>query len=294
MISDRQLLWLRRITVCLKRIPGLILLLDPLRKKFSRTNRRIVVADFDGSLKMGLELGEHMQSQIFWYGYYCRDIILLMDRILRPGMVVIDVGANIGEVTMAAARRIGPTGQVYSFEPMESLYARLAEHLQLNHLHQVKPIARGLSDKTGSATIFKAEVAFNDGTRHDGLGTLYPTDSRAVVAGEIELTTLDKFCSDLKITNIDLVKIDVEGAELNVLKGSLESLKRFQPYLIVEIQPDTAQNAGYQPNDIISLLRSLGYTFFVIGRKARLRPLSKDDLATFHNVLCVPDGAEVI
>lgn len=292
-MSERLLLSLRRFAVTLKRIPGFILILDPLRKSFSRKKKRVVISDFDGCFKLELNLDEHMQSQIFWYGYYSRDIVLLIDRILRPGMVVFDVGANIGEITMTAARRVGSTGRVYSFEPMATLHSRLTGHLGLNGLHQVTPIAKGLSDRIGSATIFRAEAPFKDGTRHDGLGTLYPTEARGVAAGEIELTTLDQFCSDAKVARIDFIKIDVEGAELAVLKGGLESLKRFRPYLIVEVQPDTASSAGYKSEDIISLLESAGYTFFVIGRKARLRPLKELDLTSFHNVLCVPAGAEI-
>jgi FkbM family methyltransferase len=292
-MNDQLLLLLRRFSVTLKRIPGFIFLLEPMRKLFASRKQPVVVSDFDGHLKVKLRLDEHMQSQIFWYGYYSRDIVLLMNRILQPRMVVLDVGANIGEITMAAAQRVGSNGHVYSFEPMTPLYSRLTEHLGMNGMNQVTPIAKGLSDRIGTATIFSAEAPFEDGTRHDGLGTLYPTASRSVAAGDIELTTLDEFCSSSNITRIDLVKIDVEGAELAVLKGGLTSIARFQPFLIVEVQTETAQDAGYKSEDIISLLKSMGYTFFVIGRKARLRPLGEAGLASFQNVLCVPAGVEV-
>lgn len=291
--DDQRLLLFRRFSVTLKRIPGFIFILEPIRKLFSSRKQLVAIPDFDGRLKVKLRLDEHMQSQIFWYGYYSRDIVLLMNRILRPGMVALDVGANIGEITMAAARRVGSNGHVYSFEPMASIYPRLKEHVAMNGMNQVTPIAKGLSDRTGTATLFLAEAAFEDGTRHDGLGTLYPTASRSVAAGDVELTTLDEFCTNSNITRIDLVKIDVEGAELDVLKGGLTSIARFQPFLIVEVQRETTRAAGYESEDIISLLKSMGYTFFVIGRKARLHPLGKMGLANFQNVLCVPAGVEV-
>ena len=292
-MSDQLLLLLRRLTVSLKRVPGFIFFLEPIRKFFYRIKEPVCVCDFDGHLKMKLCLDEHMQSQIFWYGYYSRDIVLLMNRILLPGMVVLDVGANIGEITMAAAQRVGSNGRVYSFEPMTTLYDCLTEHLKMNGIDHVTPITKGLSDKIGVATIFRAEATFKDGSRHDGLGTLYPTASRSDVVGDIELTTMDEFCAESNITRIDLVKIDVEGAELAVLKGGLKSIGRFKPYLIVELQTQTAEDAGYKPDDIVSLLKTAGYKFFIIGRKARLRPMGEANFSNFQNVLCVPAGAQV-
>ena len=292
-MSNQGILLLRRLTVSLKRVPGAIIFLEPIRRIFCRRREAISVSDFDGLLKMNLRLDEHMQSQIFWYGYYSRDIVLLLNRILLPGMVVMDVGANIGEITMAAAQRVGSNGHVYSFEPMRTAYDCLTEHLKVNELRQVTPIAKGLSNKTGVATIFRAESTYKDGSRHDGLGTLFPTSSRSETAGNIKLTTMDEFCAETAVTRIDLVKIDVEGAELAVIRGGLKSIDRFKPYLIVELQTETAEDAGYKPADIIALLKTVGYRFFIIGRKARLRPMNQAILSTFQNVLCVPAGANV-
>jgi len=101
-------------------MPGAILLLEYLRKAFAGADRKITIDDFDGSLTIDLRLNEHLQSQIFWYGYYSRDIVMTMDRILTPGMVVFDVGANIGEISLCAARRVGSEGGVYSFDAYAS------------------------------------------------------------------------------------------------------------------------------------------------------------------------------
>ncbi len=107
MQKHAYLLTMRRITTRLKYIPGAILIINQLRKFFARNQDCVTVTDYDGDMTATLCLNEHMQSQIFWYGYYSRDIVLLLDKTLKPGMVAVDVGANIGEITMAAAKRVG-------------------------------------------------------------------------------------------------------------------------------------------------------------------------------------------
>lgn len=272
----------------LRRIPGTVLLLEHLRKRFARAARVMRIDDFDGSLAIDLNLGEHMQSQIFWYGYYSRDIIMVMDKLLSPGMVMFDVGANIGEISLCAARRVGKAGKVYSFEPMPALYETLKRNLSRNGMMHVQPVCMGLSDKEGSVPIYRADTHFSDGTLHEGLGTLYPMNNRTSPAGEIKITTLDAFCEERRVDKLDCIKIDVEGAEFDVLKGGEKTLSKYKPHLIVELQEQTASASGRSPKDILEYLETLGYSFFSIGRKARLHSLHLQNIKSFQNVLCVP------
>lgn len=288
MLNHSYLRAMRRITIKLKHIPGAIIIINSLRQFFAKRKDCVTVTDYDGDLTVTLCLNEHMQSQIFWYGYYSRDIVLLLDKILQPGMVMVDVGANIGEITMAAAHRVGPGGRVFAFEPMSSLYARLREHIEANRLGQVTVVKCGLSDQVGSAQLFSASETFHDGTEHQGLGTLYSSTARATPTETIEIDTLDKFIGGRDLAQVDLIKIDVEGAELPVLKGAGNVLARFRPYLVIEIQHETSEQAGYKASDILEFLEPLGYRFYTIGRKAKLTALSAETLRPFQNVLCAP------
>lgn len=294
MLSNSWLRFLRRITIGLRKVPGAIVFLEPLRRLFLSCTDCITVHDFDGSLSARLCLNKHMQSQIFWYGYYSRDIVLLLDRILKPGMVVMDAGANIGEITMSAAHRVGPDGKVFSFEPMSPLYARLQEHIEENDLTQVTAIKSGLSDCPGKADIYESETKFQDGSENEGLGSLYKSTVRSVAVEEIEIDTVDVFFKKWSLTRLDLIKIDVEGAELQVLKGGLDTISRMHPYIIIEIQDETAHDAGYEAVEILRLLKSFGYRFHDIGRKARLREVSETSLSPFQNVLCIPADRAVV
>jgi FkbM family methyltransferase len=218
---------------------------------------------------------------------------LLLDKLLRPGMVVMDVGANIGEITLTSARRVGNLGRVYAFEPMPTLNARLQEHVDSNHLTQVTALCLGVSDHRGRAQIYAASGEFHDGTNHAGLGTLYASSVRGAAVGEIELQTLDQVVRERDIQRVDLIKIDIEGSELPALKGATETIDRFHPYFIIEIQNDTAEQAGYQARDILDLLSRHDYRFFTIGRKAKLSPLTADTLNPFQNVLCVHSRSQL-
>lgn len=197
---------LRRIVLRLKSIPGSILILESIRKHYANKNKTIQVNDFDGSLTLELNLGEHMQSQTFWYGYYSRDIVMLMDNFLSPGMVVFDVGANIGEISLCAARRIGNGGQIYCFEPMPDLFYTHTRNLQRNAMTHAHPFQLGLANQDSVRTIYDATSKHADGTVHAGLGTLYPMQNRSKPVGTIQLTTLDSFCTKHHIKKLDLLR----------------------------------------------------------------------------------------
>ncbi len=280
--------YLGKLSRLAKRVPGAVLLLEHVRRGFSHSEKIITINDFDGNLTIDLHLNEHMQSQIFWYGYYSRDIILALDKILSSGMVVIDIGANIGEITLCAAKRVGIDGRVYSFEPMPKLYESLRKNITSNRFFQVNPIRMGVADKDGVMSIYCADSNFSDGTIHEGLGTLYPMNNRNTPAGKIQVITLDKFFEEAPVDRLDFIKIDVEGAEFDVLKGAEKTITQYKPRLIIEIQQETAGASGSRPEEMLDYLKQLGYEPYTIGRKARLIPLSAANLKPFQNVLFIP------
>lgn len=292
-VRDDGVLLLRKALLLARGIPGFNRVVNPIRRRYARKSRVVTVDDFDGDLTMRLALDERMQSQIFWYGYCNRDICAVLTRILKPGMTVVDAGANIGEISLVAAKAVGPQGSVFSFEPVERIAEHLTDHVRLNGLTQVRIVRRALSNRPGTQPIYLAAEKFHDGSVHDGLGTLYAFAQRSVVAQEVTITTLDAFLAEAGATRLDFVKLDVEGAELAALQGAAASLERFRPHLIIEVQQDTARAAGYEAADILRLLEPLGYSFAIVGRMGRLRPVDASTLGKFQNVACMPPGSEL-
>ena len=278
---------LGRFSVFLRRFPGTHPVANSLRK--ANYNRGVVdIDDFDGDIRMAVDLGEHMGSQIFWFGYYARDVLFALRNKIRPGMVFLDVGANIGEVSLFAAKRVGPFGRVISFEPVNDLADRFAENVARNGFEQVSLLRSGVADREGEAVIFVQLSKFQDGSQHRGLGTIYQSEIRNESTQTIPLTTIDKVVDDLELQRVDIMKVDIEGAELPALHGAEKTLRRFKPSIAIEVAFDTCRQAGYEPKDILDYLTPFGYRFFRIGRRGKLSSMTAQELGVWQDVLCVP------
>ena len=262
-----------------------------LRRAFRLVQSEVVVTDFDGAFRMRLRLSEHMQRRIFWMGYYSTDVVALLKRELRQDMVVVDVGANIGEITLVAAQRVGGAGKVIAFEPVSLIAERLAEHVRINDLSQVI-IRREALGKAGSGRMpIYGSCGQDVSDEHFGLASLYGECAGQNPIEYVDVITLDDALASISLTRVDLIKIDVEGGELACLQGAGRVLRRFRPMLIVEVQAFSASQAGWNVDELFQYLQGFGYEFFTIGSKGRLNVLDLSSLTDFQNVFCrVPEG----
>ncbi|MDI6795447.1 MAG: FkbM family methyltransferase [Desulfatibacillaceae bacterium] len=198
------------------------------------------------------------------------DIVRLL---LHKGGTVLDVGANIGRFTGLAARRVGPTGRVYAFEPLEYPMRVLKTAARLRGWSQVVPVDQGLSSKPGIAQI---HIPLQDGWKpKTALAYLAEEATGPTVSETIRLTTLDAFAQENNLNQIHFIKCDVEGSELSFLKGALASLAQWRPFLFMEIDPAFCTRRGYAPDELIGLLASLGYRAF-----ARTGPLALEEIVS--------------
>jgi FkbM family methyltransferase len=183
------------------------------------------------------------------YGEYSEGEVDLFKQITRPGMVVVDVGANIGVFTVYFAKEVGASGRVYSFEPQRSLYYILCGNLALNGLNNVTAIHGALGATPG--TIFAPALDFAKGGNFGGLPLGGGTGGQ--VAGEtVGVSTLDA----LDLERCNLIKIDVEGMECTVLRGAVQTLAKHKPLLYVE--NDRQENSA----ELIQWLLDHGYRLY--------------------------------
>ncbi len=171
---------------------------------------------------------------------------------LREGMTVMDVGANVGIYALRMSRAIGQGGKVYAFEPVPSIFALLRENIALNNATNIIPVPMALADRKGTA---RMSVAGRGSSLFRHLSSQFV---------EVPLTTLDAFCEEEEIERVDAIKIDVEGAELTVIRGADEVLRRDRPLLMVEIQRATLEAAGTSPEELFATIVGYGYAPFVI------------------------------
>jgi len=178
--------------------------------------------------------------------------------VLTPGSVFFDVGAHIGYFSMKAAAQVGPNGRVVAFEPNPEILKLLRDNVAANHFQNVlvEPIA--CTDKDQTLTLYAAPVA-NTGASSLAKENAEISEDQMPRAYSVRGRPIDDVVRELRLTRVDAIKIDVEGAEVIVLRGALQTLQRFHPKLAVEVVP--RQLAGFQNTveDLRTLLQNAGY-----------------------------------
>jgi len=139
--------------------------------------------------------------------------------------VFIDVGANIGKYTVKISNSVKKKGEVIAFEPEKDNFNMLKRNVKLNCATNVVLIKKALSNKKGKLKLFLAKGNLGHHSLVEKVGEKYE---------EVDVDTLDSIIKELKIKRVDLIKIDVEGAESLVLEGARETLKKFHPKIIFE------------------------------------------------------------
>lgn len=170
--------------------------------------------------------------------------------------VIFDVGSNIGTISVWLAK-IFPKGQIYCFEAQPQVYYQLCGNISINNLFNVDAFNLAVSSETGFLE-FKEPNYFknNDFGTFSLIEEKIDTSSKTKV---VQSTTLDMFVSNYQIKKVDLIKIDVEGMDLNVLKGSVNILNEFLPVIYIE----HFDNRKSMLDDIKDFLKDFNYNFEV-------------------------------
>jgi FkbM family methyltransferase len=174
---------------------------------------------------------------------------------LSDGAVFLDVGAHIGYDSVKASRKVGDQGRVVAFEPNPNTLTMLRSNIAASGVHNVivQPIA--CADTEQMLTLFDSTPGGNSGSSslsRENAGTL--TRSYTVRARPI-----DSVVSELGLTRVDVLKADVEGAELLVLRGAAGTLRRFHPKLILEVVPRQLANMNTSVDELEAFIATLGY-----------------------------------
>ncbi|HSU65924.1 MAG TPA: FkbM family methyltransferase [Tepidisphaeraceae bacterium] len=230
----------------------------------------------------------HIDRNILLFGTYDLVLHLALERLIRPGMVCMDVGANLGEMALHMAGRVGPSGRVYAFEPVPSVMDRLRLHAERNQVQAIlEPVPLALSDRCGEEEIaFAGADADNQGLASLVQGGRPETSHHQI----IPTSTLDEFVSSRGIERLDLIKVDIQGAEMRFLAGAEQTLRRYGPELLIEISPDDLAGAGANSRDLCLRIESLGYRIHRVARDGtpgdRIDAATVDPCFAATNVYC--------
>ncbi|MBN2570220.1 MAG: FkbM family methyltransferase [Deltaproteobacteria bacterium] len=208
-------------------------------------------------------------------------------RVVKDGMVFFDVGANLGIYTLIAAKRVGLSGSVHSFEPSPVECSKLSRNIRFNRLTNVviNQVAVGDLNKEITLKMYA-----------DGWGA-YNTIGHAVEVDApfseiaVKQVTLDTYIHDREIKRVDFIKIDVEGAEQKVFHGGGTLVwPRLRPIVMVEFSDRRTGPLGYQARELWSWLAGFNYRWFQINQSdGGLSPAEMKQQYSYDNLVGVPD-----
>lgn len=186
-------------------------------------------------------------------GIYEMPVQETLSQYLKPGDIFYDIGANVGFFTIVAAKLVGSSGKVYAFEPEAENVATLRHNAQINRFTHVSAIAKAVSRTTGQAEFLLANYC--------GGHTLATVGSRADARDviSIDVVSIDDAIGQNEIDPPTFVKIDVEGAEIDVLYGMTQTIKEYQPIILYEVDDRNKENLLSKQEEIAAFLRERGY-----------------------------------
>jgi FkbM family methyltransferase len=220
-----------------------------------RLGAREIVADVN-ACRLRLKFSDGSARHMY-FDEYEREETQRIAHIVRPGMTVLDIGANLGYFTLLIARLTESTGKVHAFEPNPEMFQRLEENVRFNPQLADGRIAchrLALGEKAAEAEFF-CPVEGREGV--GGLKDIQRAPLGKVI--KVAVQTLDQFLAEHAVTRVDFIKMDVEGGELGVLKGATRLLKDLRPVILFEAYEDNTAHYNYRVFDILNYLEQRDY-----------------------------------
>lgn len=213
----------------------------------------------------------------------------LVEKEIKKGDVVLDIGANIGYYTLIFAKLVGESGKVYAFEPDPDSFALLKKNVEINGYKNVVLIQKAVSNKTGKIRLYLCEDNKGDHRIYNS------HDDRKSI--EIEAIRLDEYFKNYN-GKIDFIKMDIQGAEGGASQGMFNLLKKNNVKIITEFWPNGLKRFGIDHEEYLKLFIELGFKLYMVNeqkKKIELVNIPKlletytPEKENFTNLLCVKE-----
>jgi FkbM family methyltransferase len=245
-----------------------------------------VIRPYGEGLRIRLDTSSFIEWQIFFYGRYEPEIVDLVRETCNPGGTSIDVGANVGCHALIMAERAGDKGSVIALEPHPRVFERLRGNVEMNGLAQVETLSIAAGAEMGGMQLYAPAAAHHGAgkaTLYEGNLALDPGAAVAMERIDVPVTTVDRLMFERGCEQLDLIKIDVEGHEMPVLRGTRETIARFRPVVIFEYTAEYWLNAAATFADARAFFEAQRYELRFVtpkGPRAFERPANGNYLAT--------------
>jgi FkbM family methyltransferase len=219
-------------------------------------------------------------------GYYEIHVMNLLSKLVKEDFICFDIGANIGIISLAMSL-LAKNGKIYAFEASQKTARYFEMNMQENSVRNVELINLGISDRNEKVDFCYVE-RFAGGSFFSSLGIKDPGAEIEI----IECITIDEFVKSNNIGKIDLIKMDIEGAEIKGLNGGVQTLRNLKPDLVIEINPLAIERFyGENVETLYSILDSIyPYKYLIDSQTANL--LKIDDMKLFLKYLNSGRGVE--
>lgn len=248
----------------------------------------IVTTSLSYGILMNLDISEFLQAHLYLYGSYELPSVRFIRRVVKPGDVVVDVGAQIGYITLAMATLAPGKVTVYAFEPEPLNIQRLRSNIALNPGVDVRIVEKAVSDSNGAIRLYLS--------KDHNAGTHSTISGGTNVSGdyvEIPAVTLDTYVRDQNIAALRLIKIDVEGGEYEVIKGAHETLTSLRPIVLMELSDALQESRGFSTVEFKTLMKQFGYSAYTIADDGGLVPSSDEQRHAMDNVVFLHDSETI-
>lgn len=225
----------------------------------AQTAREPIVVPWYFGTSFRLFVGNDLSLPLYVGGCYDPNELAFLHGLVKPGMTVIDAGANEGLYTLFLSKLVGASGRVIAFEPSRREHERLQTNLSMNGLTNVTASRAGVYDRAATAPF---TVAVEKHAGQNTLGEFMYPGVNAAGHESIELVRIDDWAAAQGVAKVDLIKLDIEGAEVAALRGAEQTLRRDKPALLIEVAPDALAKQGASRAALLDLLKSLDYELY--------------------------------
>jgi len=215
--------------------------------------------EFQPGLWMRLNMRDLVQQTILLEGVWDPSLTKFIQSNLSSGDVFVDVGAHVGYFTLLASRRVGPSGTVLAIEPNPFALDQLRQNVERNDLRNVLVVPTACGASRGAVKLYLHSES------NSSMASMYPGEATASSAVEVPCTKLDELCQQRGVQRMKLVKVDVEGAELFVLRGMTRIMREMRPGIVLELHPQLLEDVGTPLDAVMALLREFDYVLEPLG-----------------------------
>ena len=251
-------------------------LFPPLKALMNMVIRSMIPESINiGEGKLILNQSDVAVSGALALGMFEKQELKIFREQIRPGMTIVDIGANIGLYTLISGKRVGSSGKVFAFEPVQENFSFLQKNISANHLDNVIPLEMALAEEIGERIIYIAK----DNKGHHSLSD----DSGKNEGVKITTDTLDNILKRYGSPKIDLIKMDIEGAEVLALEGMRETIKNNPRIKIfTEFYPAAIRRLKRDPVEFLKSFSSMGLKICVLNEnKERMDDLLVGDFSKY-------------